>query len=140
MKEIDLIVWAHYYTGWLEMEYIWFLWYNHLFEVKNIDWEIIKQYWSVWGFYETEKDMMFAMYWNHLKNDIEKLKKLKEDRKEYKDEIVNIMTKISKDMSDNMLLKSLVDKSISNYVAIALWKQVQIMINKYIKTIELWHK
>lgn len=136
METKELEVWMFYYYSGFQMEYMWHYWYNYLFKIKFIDDYIIQEIGSLDRVYKNQKEMMLAMYGHTIESEIKKLEDLKKDRKEYKDEVIEQLKKISKDLWDNAIINAVIsweNVQVAWLIAQKVKSWVDAYIEKYIK-------
>jgi len=107
MTEEELQINWYYYYNWFEMEYIWKSKWNYMFRVRFIDDKIIQEIWSLKGIYKSKKEMILDMYWWEIEKEIQKLEELRNNRKEYKEVIIEQLRKTAKNLGDNALINAI---------------------------------
>lgn len=136
MEAKELEVWMYYYYSGFQMEYMWYYLYNYLFKIKLINDYIIQEIGSLDRVYKNQKEMMIAMYGHTIESEIKKLEDLKKDRKEYKNEIIEQLKKISKDLWDNAIINAVIsweNVQVAWLIAQKVKSCVDAYIEKYIK-------
>ncbi len=74
------------------------------------------------------------MYWNTIMKEIKELESLNIDRKDYKEKVIWELERVSKEMSDNIVISSVLlgtDIRLATVAATKLKQWIDAYINKY---------